>query len=192
MMVDRLIAPRSKLGFVRAVDGETAITSLGAVLGLGRVKEREAYEALDWLVERQARIENGLARRHLMDGVLVLYDVSSSYFEGRCCPLARYGHSRDHRKDRPQIVYGLLCTREGLPIAVEVFDGNTADPATLSSQVEKLKDRFGITRLVLVGDRGMITSARIRDDLEPAGLDWISCLRAPAIPAPAAAARPLH
>jgi len=183
MMVDRLIAPRSKLGFVRAVDQETAISSLGAVLGLGKVKERDAYEALDWLLERQTRIENGLARRHLEDGVLVLYDVTSSYFEGRCCPLARYGHSRDHRRDRPQIVYGLLCTREGLPIAVEVFDGNTADPSTLRAQVEKVKDRFAISRMVLVGDRGMITSARIRDDLRPAGLDWITCLRAPAIQA---------
>jgi transposase len=192
MMVDRLIAPRSKLGFVRAVDGETAVTSLGAVLGLGRVKEREAYEALDWLVERQARIENGLARRHLMDGVLVLYDVSSSYFEGRHCPLAHYGHSRDHRGDRLQIVYGLLCTRDGLPLAVEVFDGNVADPATLHAQIEKLKDRFGISRLVLVADRGMITSARIRDDLEPAGLDWITCLRAPAIQALAAQNGPLQ
>ncbi len=139
MMVDRLIEPRWKLGFVRAVDQETAVSSLGAVLGLGKVNEREAYDALDWLLERQARIENGLARRHLQDGVLVLYDVSSSYFEGRCCPLARYGHSRDHRDDRLQIVYGLLCTREGLPIAVEVFDGNTGDPTTLSSQVEKLQ-----------------------------------------------------
>jgi len=181
MIVDRLITPRSKLGFVRAVDQESAISSLGAVLDLGRVKEREAYEALDWLLERQTRIENGLARRHLEDGVLVLYDVTSSYFEGRCCPLARYGHSRDHRRDRPQIVYGVLCTREGLPIAVEVFDGNTGDPSTLQAQVEKLKDRFGISRMVLVGDRGMITSARIRDDLRPAGLDWITCLRAPAI-----------
>jgi transposase len=192
MMVDRLIAARSKLGFVRAVDDETAASSLGAVLRLGRVKEREAYEALDWLFERQARIENGLARRHLQDGVLMLYDVSSSYFEGRCCPLARYGHSRDHRADRPQIVYGLLCTREGLPIAVEVFDGNTADPSTLSGQIEKVKDRFGISRLVLVGDRGMITSARIRDDLKPAGLDWITCLRAPAIQALAAQNGPLQ
>ena len=163
MIVDRLITPRSKLGFVRAVDEETATSSLGAVLRLGEVKEREAYEALDWLLERQQRIENGLARRHLQDGVLVLYDVSSSYFEGRCCPLAQHGYSRDHRGDRPQIVYGLLCTREGLPVAVEVFDGNTADPATLSAQVEKLKDRFGISRVVLVGDRGMITSARIGD-----------------------------
>jgi transposase len=183
MLVDRLIEPRSKLGFVRAVDQESAISSLGAVLGLGKVKEREAYEALDWLLERQMRIENGLARRHLKDGVLVLYDVTSSYFEGRCCPLARYGHSRDHRRDRPQIVYGLLCTREGLPLAVEVFDGNTADPSTLRAQVEKVKDRFGISRMVLVGDRGMITVARVRDDLKPAGLDWITCLRAPAIQA---------
>jgi hypothetical protein len=192
MIVDRLIAARSKLGFVRAVDSETAVTSLGSVLRLGWVKEREAYEALDWLFERQVRIENGLARRHLQHGVLMLYDVSSSYFEGRCCPLARYGHSRDHRDDRPQIVYGLLCTREGLPIAVEVFDGNTADPSTLSQQVEKVKERFGISRLVLVGDRGMITSARIRDDLKPAGLDWITCLRAPAIQALAAENGPLQ
>jgi transposase len=192
MIVDRLIAARSKLGFVRAVDEETAASSLGAVLHLGGVKEREAYEALDWLVDRQVRIENGLARRHLQDGVLVLYDVSSSYFEGRCCPLAQYGHSRDHRGDRPQIVYGLLCSREGLPIAVEVFDGNTADPSTLGAQVDKAKHRFGIDRLVLVGDRGMITSARIRDDLKPAGLDWITCLRAPAIQALAVDDGPLQ
>jgi transposase len=192
MIVDRLIAPRSKLGFVRAVNEETAVSSLGAVLGLGEVKEREPYEALDWLFERQTRIENGLARRHLKDGVLVLYDVSSSYFEGRCCPLAQFGHSRDHRRDRPQIVWGLLCTREGIPIAVEVFDGNTADPSTLSSQVEKLKDRFGIGRVAVVGDRGMITAARIRDDLKPAGLDWITCLRAPAIQALAAENGPLQ
>ena len=183
MMVDRLIAPRSKLGFVRAVDEETATTSLGEVLGLGKVKDREAYEALDWLLERQVRIENGLARRHFEDGVLVLYDVSSSYFEGRHCPLAQYGHSRDHRSDRLQIVYGLLCTREGLPIAVEVFEGNTADPTTLKSQIDKLRSRFGIKRMVLVGDRGMITAARIRDDLKSSGLDWITCLRAPQIQA---------
>lgn len=183
MIVDRLIAPRSKLGFVRAVDEETAVTSLGAVLGLGRVRDCEAYEALDWLLERQSRIESGLARRHLANGVLVLYDVSSSYFEGRHCPLAQFGHSRDHRGDRPQIVYGLLCTREGLPIAIEVFEGNTADPTTLKSQIDKVKSRFGIQRVVLVGDRGMMTAARIRDDLDGSGLDWITCLRAPQIQA---------
>ena len=192
MIVDRLIAPRSKLGFVRAVDAETAATSLGTVLGLGRVQEREPYEALDWLLERQARIESGLARRHLEDGVLVLYDVSSSYFEGRCCPLASHGHSRDHREDRPQIIYGLLCRRDGLPIAVEVFDGSTGDPGTLRAQVEKVKDRFAISRLVVVGDRGMITAARVREDLAPAGLDWITCLRAPAIRALAADDGPLQ
>lgn len=192
MIVDRLIAPRSKLGFVRAVDEATAVSSLGEVLRLGKVKEREAYEALDWLFERQKRIENGLARRHLKDGVLVLYDVSSSYFEGRCCPLAQFGHSRDHRQDRPQIVYGLLCTRDGIPVAIEVFDGNTADPSTLGSQVDKLKTRFGIRRVAVVGDRGMITAARIRDELKPAGLDWISCLRAPAIQALATENGPLQ
>jgi transposase len=192
MIVDRLIAPRSKLGFVRAVDEETATSSLGAVLRLGKVKEREAYKALDWLLEHQQRIEKGLARRHLRDGELVLYDVSSSYFEGRRCVLARHGYSRDHRGDRPQIVYGLLCTRDGLPVAVEVFEGNTADPATLSCQVEKLKRRFGISRVVLVGDRGMITSARIGKDLAPAGLDWITCLRAPAIRALATEQGPLQ
>jgi len=192
MIVDRLIAPRSKLGFVRAVDAETACSSVGEVLGLGAVAEREAYAALDWLVAQQPRIEGGLARRHLEDGTLVLYDVSSSYLEGRCCPLARFGYSRDHRPDRPQIVYGVLCTREGLPVAVEVFEGDTADPATLGEQVVKLKARFKLGRVAVVGDRGMITSARIRDELEPAGLDWISCLRAPAIQQLAAADGPLQ
>jgi transposase len=192
MMVDRLIAPRSKLGFVRAVDEATAVTSLGAVLGLGKVKDYEAYEALDWLLEHQVRIESGLARRHLKDGVLVLYDVSSSYFEGRHCPLAQFGYSRDHRGDRPQIVYGLLCTRDGLPIAIEVFEGNRADPATLKSQIDKVKSRFGIKRVVLVGDRGMITATRISDDLKTSSLDWITCLRAPQIQALARGDGPLQ
>jgi transposase len=133
-----------------------------------------------------------LARRHLKNGTLVLYDVSSSYFEGRKCPLARLGHSRDHRGDRPQIVYGLLCTREGLPVAVEVFDGNTGDPTSLTPQVAKLKQRFGLDRVVVVGDRGMLTSARIRDDIKPAGFDWISCLRNGAIRQLAAEGGPLQ
>ncbi|NKL81413.1 IS1634 family transposase [Rhizobium leguminosarum] len=183
MIVDRLVTPRSKLGFTRAVNAETACSSLGAVLGLGSVAEHEVYAALDWLGDQQRRVETGLARRHLKDGTLVLYDVSSSYFEGRRCPLARFGHSRDKRRDRPQIVYGVLCTKQGLPLAVEVFDGNTADPTTVSAQVDKLKQRFRLSRVVLVGDRGMITTARIRDDLQPAGLDWISCLRAPQVQA---------
>jgi hypothetical protein len=192
LIVDRLIAPRSKLGFVRAVNPETMCSSLGAVLGLGTVAEREVYAALDWLVAQQPRIEAGLARRHLKDGMLVLYDVSSSYLEGRKCPLARFGYSRDHRSGRPQIVYGLLCTRGGLPVAVEVFDGDTADPTTLGQQILKLKARFRLDRVVLVGDRGMITNARIRDDLKPAGLDWITCLRAPQIQALAAEDGPLQ
>jgi len=192
LIVDRLIAPRSKLGFVRAINPETACSSLGKVLGLGTVAEREVYAALDWLLGQQARIEAGLARRHLKDGMLVLYDVSSSYLEGSKCPLARFGYSRDHRADRPQIVYGLLCTRDGLPVAVEVFDGDTADPSTLGRQILKLKARFRLDRVVLVGDRGMITSARIRDDLRPAGLDWITCLRAPQIQALAAEGGPLQ
>lgn len=192
MIVDRLVAPRSKLGFVRAVGPGTACTSLGEVLGLGSVVEREAYEALDWLLAQQPRIESGLARRHLAGGMLVLYDVSSSYLEGRKCALARFGYSRDHRRDRPQIVYGLLCNRDGLPVAVEVFPGDTGDPATLGEQVTKLRTRFRLARVVIVGDRGMITNARIRDELKPAGFDWISCLRAPAIQQLAAEGGPLQ
>jgi hypothetical protein len=192
MIVDRLVAPRSKLGFVRAINGESANTSLGEVLALGKVAEHEVYAALDWLGTQQERIETGLARRHLQGGALVLYDVSSSYLEGRKCPLAQHGYSRDHRGDRPQIVYGLLCTRDGLPVAVEVFAGNTGDPATLTAQVTKLKERFGLERVVLVGDRGMLTSARIREDVQPAGFDWISCLRSGAIQELAAEGGPLQ
>ena len=192
MIVDRLVAPRSKLGFVRAINGESANTSLGEVLALGKVAEHEVYAALDWLGTQQERIENGLARRHLQGGMLVLYDVSSSYLEGRKCPLAQHGYSRDHRGDRPQIVYGLLCTRDGLPVAVEVFAGNAADPSTLTAQVTKLKERFGLDRVVLVGDRGMLTSARIREDVQPAGFDWISCLRSGAIQELAAEGGPLQ
>jgi hypothetical protein len=192
LIVDRLVAPRSKLGFVRSVNDESANSSLGAVLGLGKVAEREVYDALDWLSAQQQRIESGLARRHLEDGTLVLYDVSSSYLEGRKCPLAQHGYSRDHRPDRLQIVYGLLCTRDGLPVAVEVFDGDTADPTTLTAQVAKLKQRFALGRVVLVGDRGMLTSARIREDVRPAGFDWISCLRSGAIQELAAEKGPLQ
>jgi hypothetical protein len=181
LIVNRVIAPASKLATVRALNPQTAASSLGERLGLGEVGEREIYESLDWLLDQQERIENGLAKRHLAGGTLTLYDVSSSYLEGRCCELAQHGYSRDHRPDRPQIVYGLLCDREGCPVAIEVFEGNTADPTTVGNQVNKLKARFALDRVVLVGDRGMITSARIREDLEPAGLDWITALRAPKI-----------
>jgi hypothetical protein len=181
MIAQRIIQPGSKLATVRALNAETAASSLNGRLGLGEVREHEIYAALDWLVARQPYIESALANRHLSEGTLMLYDVSSSYLEGRCCELARHGYSRDHRGDRPQIVYGLLCDPDGVPIAVEVFEGDTADPTTLTSQIDKLKKRFGLARVVLVGDRGMITSKRIREELEPAGLDWITALRAPAI-----------
>ncbi len=186
MIVARVLQPGSKLAALRALSLETASSSLGLVLGLaGRdappVETREIYAALDWLGEQQARIERRLAKKHLHDTTLVLYDVSSSYLEGRCCELARFGYSRDKRGDRPQIVYGLLCDRQGCPVAIEAFSGETGDPSTLPAQVEKLKSRFGLERVALVGDRGMITSARIAEDLKPAGLDWITALRAPQI-----------
>jgi hypothetical protein len=181
LIASRLISPASKLATARELAADTAGSSLGRRLELGAVEESELYRALDWLGARQAAIETALARRHLKDGALVLYDVSSSWLEGRCCELARFGYSRDGKKGKLQIVYGLLCAADGCPVAVEVFEGNTADPMTLSRQIDKLKERFGLSRVVLVGDRGMITSARIRDELKPAGLDWITALRAPQI-----------
>jgi hypothetical protein len=181
LIASRLVSPASKLATARDLAADTACSSLGRLLQLGVVDEVELYRALDWLGARQAAIEGALARRHLKDGALVLYDVSSSWLEGRCCELARFGYSRDGKKGKLQIVYGLLCAADGCPVAVEVFEGNTADPMTLSAQIDKLKERFGLSRVVLVGDRGMITSARIRDELRPAGLDWITALRAPQI-----------
>jgi transposase len=181
LIASRLISPASKLATARDLAADTASTSLGRLLDLGAVDEVELYRALDWLGARQVAIETALARRHLQDGALVLYDVSSSWLEGRCCELARFGYSRDGKKGKLQIVYGLLCAADGCPVAVEVFEGNTADPMTLAAQIDKLKDQFGLSRVVLVGDRGMITSARIRDELRPAGLDWITALRAPQI-----------
>jgi len=181
MIVGRIIDPVSKLAAARGLSPATASSSLGEELGLGGVDEDELYAALDWLRVRQPAIETQLARRHLQDGTLVLYDVSSSYMEGRCCPLAKRGYSRDGRKGTLQIVYGLLCAPDGCPVAIEVFDGNTADPKTLAPQVAKLKQRFGLAHVVLVGDRGMITQARITEEVRDAGLDWITALRAPAI-----------
>ncbi len=181
LVVSRILDPSSKLAAARALSPETAASSLGAELGLGPVDEAELYSALDWLAVRQAAIETALARRHLTGGTLVLYDVTSSYMEGRCCPLAQFGYNRDGKKGKLQIVYGLLCAPDGCPIAVEVFEGSTGDPSTLGNQVAKLKQRFGLDHVVLVGDRGMITQARITEDIKPAGLDWITALRAPAI-----------
>jgi transposase len=181
LLVGRILDPGSKLAAARTLSPETASSSLGEALGLGAVADDELYAALDWLLARQPAIETALARRHLRNGTLVLYDVSSSYLEGRCCPLARRGYSRDGRKGTLQIVYGLLCAPDGCPVAVEVFDGNTADPMTLAPQIDKLKQRFGLTHVVLVGDRGLITEARISADIRSAGLDWITALRGPAI-----------
>jgi Transposase DDE domain len=182
MIVSRVLFPGSKLALVRSLREETASSSLGALLEVGDVDEDELYAAMDWLLMRQQRIETALAERHLAEGTLVLYDVSSTYFEGRRCPLARIGHSRDGRFDRPQIVFGLLTDAQGCPVATEVFAGNTGDPATVLSQVKKLRERFHLQRVVLVGDRGMITSARIEQDLKQApGLEWITALRGPAI-----------
>lgn len=181
LIVARLLAPASKLATARALSEDTALHSLGAVLGLGAVAAKEVYATLDWLGAAQAAIEAGLARRHLSDGTLLLYDVTSTWLEGRCCELAQLGYSRDGRRDKLQIVVGLMCTAEGCPVAVEVFEGRTGDPATLAAQIDKLKRRFGLRRVVLVGDRGLITSARIAEALRPAGLDWLTALRAPAI-----------
>jgi transposase len=181
MLISRILDPASKLATARALSPATASSSLGEALGLGDVDDDELYAALDWLLVRQPAIEAILAKRHLTNGMLVLYDVSSSYMEGRCCPLAKRGYSRDGKKGTLQIVYGLLCAPDGCPVAIEVFDGNTGDPKTLAPQIEKLKQRFHLDRVVLVGDRGMITDARITEDIKTAGLDWISALRAPAI-----------
>ena len=183
MIVGRILDPASKLAAARALSPATATSSLGTVLGLGEVDEDELYAALDWLLERQPAIETTLARRHLKNGTLVLYDVSSSYMEGRCCPIAQRGYSRDGRRGTLQIVYGLLCAPDGCPVAIQVFEGNTGDPMTLATQVEKLKQRFALDHVVLVGDRGMITQARLTEDIKAAGLDWITALRAPAIQA---------
>jgi hypothetical protein len=182
MIVGRLLEPCSKLAMARSLGEQTLSSSLPQVLGLTDVEEDELYEAMDWLLDRQERIEAALAKRHLSDGTLVLYDVSSTYFEGHRCPLARIGHSRDGRFDRAQIVFGLLTDPEGRPVATEVFDGNTGDPKTVLAQVKKLRERFSLKHVVLVGDRGMITSARIEEDLKKTpGIDWITALRGPAI-----------
>ncbi len=181
MIVARVLDPCSKLATARGL-GETAFTSLGQVLGVGRADADDLYAAMDWLLARQARVEQKLAARHLQDGALVLYDVTSTYFEGHTCPLAALGYSRDGKAGKLQIVVGLVCNAEGCPVAVEVFPGNTADPRTLGPAIRKVRERFGLRRVVLVGDRGMITSARINEELRTVeGLDWITALRAPQI-----------
>jgi hypothetical protein len=194
LIAGRVLEPVSKLALAQSLAPGAEHNTLGEVLGLGvlgKAADNEAdgldespekraagelYAAMDWLLDRQERVEAALAKRHLTNGCSVLYDLSSSYFEGHCCPLARHGYSRDHRPDRPQINYGLLCNEEGIPIAIEVVEGDTGDPATIPAQIEKLKERFKLDRVVVVGDRGMVTEARIREDIQTVGYDWITAL----------------
>ena len=188
MIVARITEPASKLATARGLHSDTLNSSLGSILNLESAEESELYQAMDWLLLKQSRVEQELAKRHLANGGLVLYDLTSTYFEGRHCPLAKLGHSRDDKSGKLQIVFGLLTNAQGCPVAVEVFDGNTGDPKTVASQADKLRNRFGLKDIVLVGDRGMITSARIREDLRPSldeagapvshGIAWISALRA--------------
>jgi hypothetical protein len=181
LVVCRLLDPASKLATARMLNPESAANSLPEMMQFSGVSENDLYSALDWLVQNQPNIERTLAGRHLDNGTLVLYDVSSSFVEGHSCELAQLGYSRDGKKGTLQIVYGLLCSADGCPVAVEVFDGNTADPKTLSAQISKLKERFHLAHVILVGDRGMITQARIDQELNPAGFDWISALRGDAV-----------
>ena len=183
MAVAQVIAPDSKLAIARGLREETAAGSLGEVLHLGGCDEDDLYAAMDYLHGRQDEIQDALAARHLAGGTVVLYDVSSAAFEGRTCPLGAIGHPKDGVRGRLQIVYGLLTGKDGIPVAIEVFQGNTGDPTTVASQVDKLKDRFGLDKVVLVGDRGMLTAARLREDVAPAHLDWITALRAPQVKA---------
>ena len=179
LLVARVVSPASKLATHRMLRDQTATHSLSRLLSLGEVDLEQVYAALDWLGEAQEGIEKRLAKQHLAGRTLVLYDLTSTWVTGRCCELAARGYSRDGKRDDPQIVFGLICTSQGCPVAVEVFAGNTADPATVAPQVAKLKDRYGIDQLAWVGDRGMLTQARIDTLLRPAGLDWVSSLRAP-------------
>jgi hypothetical protein len=177
MIVQRVIGPGSKLAMSRAFCQST----LALELGIEGTDEDELYAALDWLLHRQERIERALARRHLEEGTLVLYDVSSSYFEGRSCPLAQLGFSRDGRRGRPQIIYGLLCDRRGCPVAVEVFEGSLHDDKTLPAQVAKLRKRFGLTWVIVVSDRGMVTKANLELLRSAEGAAWITALKAPQV-----------
>lgn len=177
MIAERLLFPCSKLAITRNWHD----TTLAEELHVQDATEDEVYAAMDWLLTRQGAIETKLAKRHLTEGGLVLYDVSSSYYEGETCPLARYGHDRDGKTGRPIIVYGVLTDAEGRPVAVQVYPGNTGDSATVPDQVTKLTRQFGLSRVVLVGDRGMLTQVQINVLKEHPGLGWISALRSPAI-----------
>ena len=173
MILQRLLYPASKLATTRLWH----TTTLGEELSLEDTDEDDLYEAMDWLLKRQDRIERKLAKRHLAEGDPVLYDVSSSYYEGRTCPLMQFGHNRDGKRDRPIVVYGVLADGMGRPLAVQAYAGNTGDPTTVPDQVEKVRDRFGLKRVVLVGDRGLLTETQINHLKRHPGLGWISALR---------------
>ncbi len=181
MIAARVIEPCSKLAMARALDRETLASSLGEAVVMEGADADDLYDALDWLGRGQGRIEKKLGRRHLEEGQLILWDVSPVPFESRTCELAAYGRSRGGKKSTLQLLFGLLTTPEGLPVAVEVFPGNTGDPSTVTSALDRLTERFGLRRVVVVGDRGMLTQARITDELKPRGVDWITSLRAPTI-----------
>jgi hypothetical protein len=177
MIVARVLGLGTKLATTRSWTESTLATTLG----VEEATADDLYAAMDWLLERQPHIEKQLAKKHLGGGVLVLYDLSSSYVEGRCCPLAKRGYSRDRKRGTLQIEYGVVTDAEGRPIAVEVFKGNTSDPATVATQIKKIKQRFGLTDVVLVGDRGMLTAARIEEVKEAGGIEWVTSLRSPQI-----------
>ncbi len=182
MIAARVLDPASRLALARQLDPATASSTLGEVLGVEGVTPDQLYTAMDWLLARKERIEKKLARRHLSQGTLLLYDVTSIWLEGRTCPLAAFGYNRDGKKGKMQIVVGLLCTPQGCPVSVEVYSGNTADCSTLACQIAKVRKRWGLHRVVWVGDRGLLTEARINEELRPVeGLDWITALRSSAI-----------
>ncbi len=181
MIVARILHPCSKLATARGVDSATTTSTLGEELALGDIDVHELYEALDWLLSRQQAIEKRLAALHLKEGGLALYDLSATYFEGRTCPLAKLGYPRGSKKGKLQVNFGLLCGPQGRPISVHVYPGNTGDPSTVGDQVRKLQGDFGLQSVILVGDRGMLTAARIREDLQPNGMEWVTSLRAPQI-----------
>lgn len=177
MIAEQLIHPCSKLGQVRIIPG----TTLAEQLGLGPISEDDLYQAMDWLAGRQPHIEKKLAGKHLGEGAHVFYDVTSSYYEGRTCVLARHGHNRDGKKGKKIIVYGVMCDGQGRPVGVDVYAGNTGDPSTVADQVEKLRIRFGLERVVLVGDRGMLTQTQLEVVKQHPGIGWISALRSDGI-----------
>ncbi|XUP01729.1 IS1634 family transposase [Microcystis aeruginosa FBCC-A68] len=182
MIVARIINPKSKLATARGFNSETCSQSLGQLLDLEKADEDELYNALDWLLEKQDKIEKHLALKHLESGTLVLYDVTSTYLEGNGCELGKYGYNRDKKKGKTQIVFGLLCSAKGCPIAVEVFEGNTSDGATLSGQIEKVRKGWGIENVVWVSDRGILTNSKIKELVKPIeGLDYITGLTKPQI-----------